>query len=183
VLRAYLAELEERGLLSPIRTAVSAATRSLIDAGNSAPRWIDGPVMDEFLAAVASTAGRETVRDLGRRAMRESAGAILQPVIGFVLSFYSLDPAALLARADGMADIVSQGTRLSWKRSTGDAGVMTMSCEEPVPDAWWAAWEGALSHAFAITRTNGDISPARAENEGRSAVIEISWRPGKEKAR
>ena len=173
VVRAYLSELSERGLLSCVRTRVSAATQSVIDAS---PRWIDGMMVEELLAAVDSAAGREVVRDLGRRAMRESVGPVLQPLIGFVLSFRTPDPGALFARADGMAAIVSEGTRLSWKRTGPREGTLTASCAGPVCDAWWAAWEGALSHAFVITGISGEISPARVAFDGRSAEIDTRWK-------
>jgi hypothetical protein len=170
-------DLERQGLLGQIRSSLSDATRQAIDSGNAAPRWIDGSVFDDLLCRLVSSAGREAAFGLGHRAMHGGAvGVALQPLISFVLSHWA-DPAALFARANGMAAIVSQGTLVSWTPKGERRGTLRLQCEEPVPDASWAAWEGALSYAFDLTGTSGAIGPTRILDAGKSCEAEVTWSP------
>jgi hypothetical protein len=72
--------------------------------------------------------------------------------------------------------VISHGIELRWEKTGPNAGTVKIITEEPMPDSSWAAWEGALSVAFELTATAGEISPAKPAPDDRCGEVRISWK-------
>jgi len=176
-LRGYLAEIERLGLMGEILQRVSPEVADLLRAPDKAPPWVPGARLDEILIALVALRGREAARELGYRLIKGGTlEAVLAPIISVSLMFLGGGPASLLSRAQAMASVISRGIELRWERSGPSAGTMKIVTDEPMPDSSWAAWEGAMSVAFELTNTVGEISPARPAPDDRCGEVRISWK-------
>jgi hypothetical protein len=174
VVRNYVAELKAAGLFEAVNAALPARARETIAMGRAMPPWVDSGVVDELFTALAAVAGRDSVRDLGRSTMKRGLGLTLSPVVSFILSQVGADPGSLLSRADSLNSLVTQGLHIEWKPGT-QGGVVEMTACEPVPEIYWAVWEGALSTGFDLTRTTGVVHAAQPAADGRSCQFHVTW--------
>ncbi len=177
ILRGYASEIERLGLMGEIAERVPPEVAELLRAPNKAPAWVPGASLDDILIALVALRSREAARELGYRLIKGGTlEAVLAPIISFSLTFVGGDPASLFSRAQVMASVISHGIQLRWEKTGPSAGTIKIVTEEPMPDSSWAAWEGALSVAFALTATAGEISPAQPAPDDRCGEVRISWK-------
>jgi len=177
MLRGYANEIRRLGLMDQILRRVSPETAELLHAPDKAPAWVPGARLDDILIALVALRTREAARELGYRLIKGGTlEAVLAPIISFSLTFLGGDPASLFSRAQVMASVISHGIELRWEKTGPTAGTIKIVTEEPMPDPSWAAWEGALSFAFELTSTAGEISPARPAPDDRCGEVRISWK-------
>jgi hypothetical protein len=172
-----VAEIERLELMGEILQRVSPEVADLLRAPDKAPAWVAGSRLDDILIALVALRGREAARELGYRLIKGGAlEAVLAPIISVSMMFLGGDPASLLSRGQVMASVISRGIELRWERSGPSAGTIKIVTEEPMPDSSWAAWEGAMSVAFELTGTVGEVSPARPAPDDRCGEVRISWK-------
>ena len=177
ILRGYASEIERLGLMGEILAHVSPEVAELLRAPGKAPAWVPGARLDEILIALVALRSREAARELGYRLIKGGTlEAVLAPIITVSLKFLGGDPASLFSRAQVMASVISHGIQLRWEKSGPSAGTIKIVTEKPMPDSSWAAWEGALSVAFELTATAGEILPARPAPDDRCGEVRISWK-------
>jgi hypothetical protein len=176
ILRGYTKELARLGLLDDVVRGASPELSSLLGNPGLAPAWVRGGLLDELLRAVESRRGREAARALGLEMMKSGGlTEVLTPIIRFSLEFVGKTPAALFANVQGLASVISRGTKLTWIAREGSAGTIRLRSEEPVPEVSWAPWEGAFSYAFHLTGTSGTVERARPGADGCSCEIGVAW--------
>src|SRR5260370_37113565 len=148
--------------MGEILQRVPPETAELLRAPNKAAAWVAGDRLGEIVIALVALRSREAARELGYRLIKGGTlEAVLAPIITVSLKFVGGDPASLFSRAQVMASVISHGIQLRWEKTGPSADTIKIVTEEPMPDPSWAAREGALSVAFALTATAGELSPAQ----------------------
>ena len=178
LLRGYVAELHRLGIIEEMRARASGELLPLLDDPRRAPAWVKVALLDELIAALAALRGRDAVREMGYRAMKEGGLAtVLEPIIHLTVSVLGGGPGSLFARAQLMASVISRGVELTWTPGGNAGGVMKIRCDERIPELSWAPWEGAFLYSYDLTGSSGEVAQARPAADGGSCEIDLSWTP------
>ncbi|HYV49516.1 MAG TPA: hypothetical protein VFA20_31875 [Myxococcaceae bacterium] len=175
MLRGYLAVLESRGLLPPVRDAVSERARKVIDDPPLPISWIDTALVEEIMDAVGRVHGRETVREVGRETARTKLGSILVPFMRTLLALWGATPHSIFKQVQRLAGVISKGLQLSYVPETPTSGTVELFYPAGTNDSVFASWEGSFHLAFDVCNVEGTIGRAEVSDDGRRARIAVRW--------
>jgi hypothetical protein len=176
ILRGFIAELHHLGVFEEIKARASPELLPLLIDPGSAPSWQAVAPLDEINTVLGALLGRGAVRDLGYRTLKEGGlASVLEPIIHLTIAVMGSNPGSLFARMQLMASVISRGLELGWRPVGSTAGVITIRCDERVPEMSWGPWEGALRYPYDLTGYHGEVAQARPAADGRSCEIDVSW--------
>ncbi len=175
-LRAYLRELERRGVFAHVRARVSASTRALFDDPPPASSWIDAAPIEDLMGVVSEQSGEGEVRALSRDAQK-SLVPLLRPLIEGALRLFGTSPPTLYTRLDLLTKTSLRGVSFSWVARGAHEGdvVVRFVDRRQVPGHVFVSFASSLELVLELCGKQGTVSAPVMAN-GQSARFAVAWK-------
>lgn len=181
IIRALVAVLGDRHLLSVVGERLSPAARALLLDPPLQTMWIDAGLGIEIYQAILETAGPEQLRAISRESINRGLLPLLRATIERVLAIFGASPAILLARLDRAAAGTSRGMVYRYTpidESSGDFDMEIPGLTD-VPLGPFVSTAGALELIFEMCGARGAFSEPEMVPNGKNNRMRyrVAWRP------
>jgi len=176
LVRAYVHQIENLGILPQVQSRVSAGTLKLLQDLPLPSTWLDAFVIEDMMNAVESIGGMDAVRAVTKGGQESGLMPLMRPLIAGLFRLFGTSPNTLLSRFSDFARSNVRGMEFEWIRESDRAGTLRIQFpHRNVPRSAFVGFESGMWIICEICSVSGKVAATEISRDGSTGFIRVSW--------